>query len=281
MTHVTAAHDLAIEYWRRSNRHVKGPSIQFALEMLDLTRAAETIAGLRRAVPFPIAGCRVLEIGCGVGASQLAGRREGLEMVGIEPSFLGARAGGALFAEHGRRDAAIVCGVGEHLPFGDGTFDVVCSFQVFEHVRNPAFVLAETSRVLRRGGAFVHIFPNYGSCWEGHYGVPWVPFLPKSLGRLYLRALGQDLSMLEELQLVNYLSVSALLRSHPELTVVDWGQDVWEQRVRTLAFSEWAYLGRLKRMVRLVHALGLTGALVWLGRRLHLETPIILVGLKQ
>lgn len=43
---------------------------------------------------------------------------------------------------------------GVHMPFEDGTFDVVWSSDVLEHVRRPERTLSESFRVLRPGGTF-------------------------------------------------------------------------------------------------------------------------------
>ena len=271
--------DLVKEYWELANRHgADGDWARFGVEMLNLDRAAEALDLVAERVPFPLAGRGLLEIGAGVGAVQLVARRRGICAFGVEPGFLGARASGRLFAEQGAGATSVACAVGELLPFCDETFDVVCSFQVLEHVRDPAAVLAETRRVLKPGGYFVHVFPNFGSLWEGHYGVPWLPHLPKPVARLYLRLLGHDLSMLEELQLLSRQRVAALLSRHQDVKVIDWGTALWEHRVRTLEFSEWAYLGRVKRALRLLHRLRLIGPGIALGRVLRLETPIVLVG---
>ena len=42
----------------------------------------------------------------------------------------------------------------EHLPFRDGSFDIVTANVVMEHVEDPAAVLTEVHRVLRPGGTF-------------------------------------------------------------------------------------------------------------------------------
>jgi SAM-dependent methyltransferase len=47
---------------------------------------------------------------------------------------------------------------GENIPFAEGSFDLVFSNQVLEHVRNPDHVVSEVYRVLKSGGRFV------GSC---------------------------------------------------------------------------------------------------------------------
>ena len=41
------------------------------------------------------------------------------------------------------------------LPFGDGSFDAIYSERVFQHLDNPAAVMSELFRVLRRGGCIV------------------------------------------------------------------------------------------------------------------------------
>ena len=45
-----------------------------------------------------------------------------------------------------------VLGVGEHLPFADGTFDAALSLNVLEHVRDPFRCANELSRIVRPGG---------------------------------------------------------------------------------------------------------------------------------
>jgi SAM-dependent methyltransferase len=63
-----------------------------------------------------------------------------------------------------------VLGVGEVLPFKDGTFDGVISMAVLEHVRDPFKCASELKRVLKRGGKLLccvpflqpyHGYPNH------------------------------------------------------------------------------------------------------------------------
>jgi SAM-dependent methyltransferase len=267
-------------YWEASNPHAIGQWSRFGLEMLRQDRAAEALDLTASNIPYDLTNLRLLEIGSGVGAVQIAARRRGVVPSGVEPSLQGSRAATQLFRDHGFASAPVVCGVGEHLPFPADAFDAVCSFQVLEHTRQPRLVLEETLRVLKPGGWFVHVFPNYGSVWEGHYGVPWIPHLPKAVGRIYLKLLGRDLSLLEELQLLTHGHVARLLRERKDVEIHDWGIALWERRVRTLEFSEWAYLGRLKAAVRLLHRLHLVEPAIALGRALRLQTPIVLVGTK-
>ena len=54
-----------------------------------------------------------------------------------------------------RDDVNFVTYDGETLPFESGSFDLVYSYQVMEHVRYPERVLDEVRRVLRPGGLFI------------------------------------------------------------------------------------------------------------------------------
>ena len=53
------------------------------------------------------------------------------------------------------RGAAVVVGVINALPFADQTFDLVCSFDIVEHVDDDATALAELSRVCAPGGTLL------------------------------------------------------------------------------------------------------------------------------
>jgi SAM-dependent methyltransferase len=49
----------------------------------------------------------------------------------------------------------------EALPFGDASFDLVLSYDVFEHVDDPVRAFRELRRVLRPGGHAWLVFPTY------------------------------------------------------------------------------------------------------------------------
>lgn len=54
---------------------------------------------------------------------------------------------------------------GKTLPFPEQRFDVVVSFEVFEHLFNPDQMLSEIMRVLKPGGAFLLTIPF---AWDEH-----------------------------------------------------------------------------------------------------------------
>jgi SAM-dependent methyltransferase len=61
-----------------------------------------------------------------------------------------------------------VCGSAYELPFGDGTFDLVCAFDVVEHTDPESASLREIRRVLRPGGRLLMTVPAYQWAWSDH-----------------------------------------------------------------------------------------------------------------
>jgi SAM-dependent methyltransferase len=100
-------------------------------------------------------GLRVLEIGSGRGTLLARLRSRGVDAVGIEPN-----AGLAIDAV--RRDPPLPVArmSGDCLGFQDATFDVVLSFDVFEHIADSDAHLAEVRRVLRPDGIYALQTPN-------------------------------------------------------------------------------------------------------------------------
>ena len=88
---------------------------------------------------------QTLENGCGIGmyAERLAAL--GARITGLE--FDLERAQQAV-----RRTQQVVNGAGEHLPFASGTFGLILSHEVLEHVQDDRAAMAEMARVLRQGG---------------------------------------------------------------------------------------------------------------------------------
>jgi SAM-dependent methyltransferase len=102
-----------------------------------------------------VSGTRVLEIGCGKGRMLEALRGEGLVVQGIENNPW-------MIAEsrrlHGELPITLV--TGHELPFPDRSFDVVVSFDVFEHIPDSDAHLREVVRVLAPGGRYLLQTPN-------------------------------------------------------------------------------------------------------------------------
>ncbi len=101
------------------------------------------------------AGADILEIGTGTGAMLRALLGRGCRARGVELDA-------ALIAESRRwfGDLPVQQIAGVVLPFPDASFDVVVSFDVFEHIRDSDAHLGEVHRVLRRQGSYLLQTPN-------------------------------------------------------------------------------------------------------------------------
>lgn len=97
-------------------------------------------------------GLRILEIGCGRGPMMTALRARGHNVIGVDFNE-------TLLAtwDHGGQ---VCVARGEQLPFAEGEFDLVMSFDVFEHIPDSDAHLREVNRVLRRPGHYVLQTPN-------------------------------------------------------------------------------------------------------------------------
>jgi SAM-dependent methyltransferase len=120
-------------------------SFDYGTEVANLRRTYGRY--LDRLEAFGVHKHSLLEIGCGDGFFLEEAQARGYaEVRGVEP---GARAVGQ--AAPGVRER-IVCELMRPGLFAEASFDVVCFFQVLDHLPDPAGVLAETHRVLKPGG---------------------------------------------------------------------------------------------------------------------------------
>ncbi|HJW91380.1 MAG TPA: methyltransferase domain-containing protein [Anaerolineales bacterium] len=127
---------------------------------------------------------RVLENGCGVGMYLQPLAQSGGEVIGLEYDYERAR-------EARRRSDFVIRAAGEQLPFPDGTFDLILSHEVLEHLQDDRAALSEMVRALRPSGRLVLFVPNrgypfetHGIYWRGRYrfgNIPLVNYLPRRL----------------------------------------------------------------------------------------------------
>jgi SAM-dependent methyltransferase len=116
---------------------------------------------------------RILENGCGVGMYVEHLSPFGGEVIGLEYDFERA-------AEARRNSPDIINAAGESLPLSSGTFDLILSHEVLEHVQDDRAAICEMIRTLRSpdpasgkpGGRAAIFVPNRGYPFETH-GVYW------------------------------------------------------------------------------------------------------------
>ena len=120
-----------------------------------------------RLKPEELAGQRLLDVGCGYGGRTVYYNECGATVHGIEIYEETVRRCQALAARKGS-DATFSVAFAEELPFDDDAFDTVLSYDVLEHVDDPARSIAEMTRVLRPCGTFLAVFPTYKGARSSH-----------------------------------------------------------------------------------------------------------------
>jgi SAM-dependent methyltransferase len=123
---------------------------EYDYALFEYYRSAKVIVFLERA--GVTIGGKILDAGCGGGGMPLSLAEEAQLVVGIDPAPRFHDAGVRLASERGMRNLHFALADGMALPFETGTFDLVLSHAVIEHVADADLYLREMARVLAPGG---------------------------------------------------------------------------------------------------------------------------------
>ncbi len=103
----------------------------------------------------------VLDVACGAGYGLARIMEAGAgRCVGVDVSLEAVAYSQRRYGRNGRTD--FVCADGIRLPFADGSYDAVVSFETIEHLEYYEAFLLECGRVLRPGGLMICSTPNKG-----------------------------------------------------------------------------------------------------------------------
>jgi ubiquinone/menaquinone biosynthesis C-methylase UbiE len=123
---------------------------------------------LRDAAGFEaFAGCRVLEIGPGLGTDHVQFARAGARTYAVDLTATHLALTRQRFALEGLR-TRLCRADAERLPFADDSFDAVYSFGVLHHTPDTATAVLEARRVLRPGGVAIV------SLYHKHSAFHWI-----------------------------------------------------------------------------------------------------------
>jgi 2-polyprenyl-3-methyl-5-hydroxy-6-metoxy-1,4-benzoquinol methylase len=113
---------------------------------------------VKHASHLPLPGARVLDIGTAGGAFLDAAKQYGYDAYGMEPSS-------DLVARGKARGLKIEQGTIERHDFEGGSFDMICLWDVIEHLPNPKAALVEIKKLLKPNGILLINYPDIGT-WQ-------------------------------------------------------------------------------------------------------------------
>jgi 2-polyprenyl-6-hydroxyphenyl methylase/3-demethylubiquinone-9 3-methyltransferase len=194
---------------------------------------------------------QILDVGCGAGLLSNPLSKGGHSVTGLD------QAAEALETAKQRDSTGrvmYVVGQAENLPFSNESFDVVCCFDVLEHVESPDLVIAESARVLRPGGRFYFFTFNRTllSYIMGIKSLEW--FLKNTPPNLHVYDMFIQPKEVLEMCDTAGLNVDFLSGFGPKIFQKGVWEMIWRGRVppdfqfelkRSMAVS---YLGRAKRL---------------------------------
>jgi len=131
-----------------------GPEAYRRWRASELGRITESLErSLMLSLVGDVAGCRLLDIGCGDGDFALELGRRGAAVTGVDmsPAMIEA----ARRHHAGRSEATFQVAKATELPFANGSFDVVVAMTILCFVADAAPAFREIARVLRPGGRLV------------------------------------------------------------------------------------------------------------------------------
>jgi len=113
--------------------------------------------------------------------------------------------------------ARFIIGDSMVLPLRDRSVDAVVCNHIYEHVPQADRMMDEIYRVLKEEGVCYFAAGNRHMIVEGHYGLPFLSWLPAPLGNLYLKCTGKG-----EFYYEQHLSLRGLKRLVKKFRVTDY-----------------------------------------------------------
>ncbi len=155
-----------------------------------------------------VQGKRVLDFGCGTGYGAHRIAASCASVMGVDVSADAVSYAQSRYSAPNLEFRTLPPVEDAPLPFADGSIEVVLSFQVIEHVPEPAAYLSEVRRVLADDGVFIVATPDRSTRllsrqrpWNRYHVYEWAPdefdrLLRDHFGRVEMHGMGAEPAVL-------------------------------------------------------------------------------------
>ncbi len=130
---------------------------------------------LKQIEPFLKGARRLLDVGSYCGAFMQCAQKQGLDVVGLEPSRWAAQ------VSRRRADAPVITGALAQMPDDVGPFDIITMWDVLEHFIDPAAELGHIHRLLDDNGKLIFSTLDISNWFARACGRRWPWYMPMHL----------------------------------------------------------------------------------------------------
>lgn len=161
---------------------------------------------------------RILEVGAGLGLLSLFFASQGHEVVALEPpdsefDFFETTKK-VIWQQANKRASLVEKGAEDLDPETDGSFDLIFSVNVMEHIEKLHEATSAVLSVMKPGGESMNLCPNYIVPFEPHYNLLLVPFAPKLSRFLWRKQIDANPEVWDTLNFITYFDVRKMARAN-------------------------------------------------------------------
>jgi 2-polyprenyl-3-methyl-5-hydroxy-6-metoxy-1,4-benzoquinol methylase len=179
----------------------------------------EARAALFFVEPLLARNIRILEVGAGICVLSLFLKEEGFDIIALEPALAGFGFFNGLkkivVRHYNEINLTILSYPADELREERvGSFDLIFSFNVIEHIPSPFSTLLVLMSVLKNKGQMAHSCPNYLVPYEPHFGVPVLAIWPNLSKFLFKRKISGREELWNSLNFITYLEIKQFAAQH-------------------------------------------------------------------
>jgi len=237
-------------------------------ELLDMVRKTNSLKP----------GQRLLDLGCGFGTFVLLCLRNGIDACGVEVADFDLDfARKRLRVEFPDCDPTRIYLQKDAQTTGleNESFDVITAWNLLEHVPDYKQLIEEVYRLLKPGGYFFGIAPNYLAFRkEAHYHLPWLPLFPRWIAKHYLQISGRRTEFFE--QHIYYVTNWGILQSikrtgfeivDPDIIKLEKPDGIVSSFIRRWVdrFRSWRLISLVKLLIKIKFWNPFKQSVYWIG----------------